>query len=432
MSDDLNGTQTAIGWVPITAPHLRECPQCGQPQVVPAMPQATRAVCLRCETVLRHTHRGLLVVPLALNLAALMLFAISAQSALISVSRAGQARVAYLLSGAVGLNASGMWQLAALVVFTTFAAPLCKLLGTTAVLVLLQRPQPPPAVRTLFAWVERLRPWSMIEVYLLSALIAFVRLGTMVQIVFGPALYSLAALMVMMIAADLTLDPNDVWEAMEQRVPLGRPDRRGGGGLPQQRLGCDTCGFVVRRAPGAPCPRCGFALRERKPDSIGRTWALVIAALTLYVPANAYPVLTINELGVGYPTTIFGGIRDLLNAGMWPLAAVVFFASIVVPLLKMTGLATLLISTQFGYRRHLRDRTRLYRIIESIGRWSMIDIFVGSLLVALLQFGSVVSVLPGPGAIAFASVVVLTMLAARTFDPRLMWDAAGMQLDDFE
>jgi paraquat-inducible protein A len=166
-------------------------------------------------------------------------------------------------------------------------------------------------------------------------------------------------------------------------------------------------------------------LIPRKQDSVARTWALAITALILYIPANLYPVLTVIQLGSDYPSTILGGVRDLVDVGEWPLAALVFFASLVVPVMKMVGLAILLIGIHVRSKRRRRDRTRLYRIIDRIGRWSMIDIFMLSLLVALLQFGSIVSVHPGIGAVAFVSVVILTMLAARTFEPRLIWDAAG-------
>jgi paraquat-inducible protein A len=142
------------------------------------------------------------------------------------------------------------------------------------------------------------------------------------------------------------------------------------------------------------------------------------------VPANIYPVLTVVQLGAGQPSTILGGARELLELGEWPLAALVFFASIMVPLLKLIGLTVLLISIQTRRRDRLRDRTVLYRIIDYIGRWSMIDIFMESILVALVQFGAIVTINPGFGAIAFAAVVILTMFAARTFDPRLMWDVA--------
>jgi paraquat-inducible protein A len=171
-------------------------------------------------------------------------------------------------------------------------------------------------------------------------------------------------------------------------------------------------------------------LHVRKPESIARTWALIIAAAILYIPANYYPVLTVMQLGAGMPSTIIGGVEELLKSHLYPLAALVFLASIAVPMMKLIGLGFMLIATQTGVARGLRDRTRLYHIVRFIGRWSMIDIFMESLLGALVVFGSVITIEPGVGALAFCAVVILTMLAAETFDPRLMWDSAGLSAAD--
>jgi paraquat-inducible protein A len=176
---------------------------------------------------------------------------------------------------------------------------------------------------------------------------------------------------------------------------------------------------------GAICPRCGASLHDRKPDSIARSWALVIAALILYFPANFYPVMTVVSFGRGEPDTILGGVRHLIASGSWPLALLVFVASITVPVLKLLSLTVLLVTTQRRSRWRIRERTLLYRIIENVGRWSMIDIFMLSILVALVRLGSIASIEPGAGALSFAAVVVITMIAAMSFDPRLMWDGAG-------
>ena len=405
-------------------PRLRECHDCGQFQIVPALPPATRALCLRCDAVLRHTHHDPLWTPLALNLTALLLFLIAAGSTLMLVSTAGQVHVADMFTGPEGLDQHGMWELAVVVLFTTIAAPAAKLGCMLYVLIGLRMRRPPRHIRRVFAWVEHLRPWSMIEVYLLGVFVAYVKLKALVFIETGVALYALGALLLTMIAADASLDAQFVWEEMERR------------GLPPDKIehvttaaaerltACDTCGLICADPTASHCPRCGFHLHRRKPNSLARTWALSIAAAILYLPANLYPVLTIVQLGSGQPSTILGGVQELLDGGQWPLAALVFVASIMVPVLKLFALGVLLTSVHIRRRGRLRDRTVLYRLVEAIGRWSMIDIFMASILVALVQFGSIVSINAGTGAIAFAAVVILTMLAAHTFDPRLMWDVA--------
>ena len=170
------------------------------------------------------------------------------------------------------------------------------------------------------------------------------------------------------------------------------------------------------------CHVCGSVIHSRIPNSISKTWALVIAAMILYIPANVLPIMTVVLWGDGAPDNIMSGVLSLLNAGMWPLALLIFVASIVIPIAKLLTLFGLLISVQTRSTWRPVERTKLYRFTEFIGRWSMIDIFVIGILVALVQFGTVATVTPGMGALCFAAVVILTMIAAHTFDPRFIWD----------
>jgi paraquat-inducible protein A len=194
----------------------------------------------------------------------------------------------------------------------------------------------------------------------------------------------------------------------------------------RQLVACHTCGLVSRRPVHAvhlACPRCGTALHVRIPRSMQRTWALLLAAMALYVPANLLPMMQVTSLGQTRSDTILSGAQFLLAGGMWPLALIVFVASILVPFVKIAILIYLLLSVRGGSRRRPLDRTRLYRFTEFVGRWSMVDIYVVAVLVALVHMGNVAEVRAGPGALFFAGVVVLTMFAARSFDPRLIWDA---------
>ena len=348
---------------------------------------------------------------------------------LMTVSTAGMTRNANLFSGPEGMGRSGLWPLSVVVLFTTVAAPTLKLAAMTYVLAGLRMARPPRHIRRVYAWVEHLRPWSMIEVYLLGVFVAYTKLIDLVHIELGVALYALGILMFTMIAADAVLDRQVVWEEMERRGVPRDPLDHAALALVHTRDGavsCHTCGLVcLPHDHDDICPRCGSHLHARKPNAVGRAWALLIAAVILYVPANVYPVLQFIQMGAGAPSTILGGVVELIDSNMLPLAALVFFASVAVPLLKVVGLAMLLLSTQSGWTSWLRERTRLYFAVNAIGRWSMIDIFMETILVALVQFGTIVSIEPGVGAIAFCAVVILTMFAAEGFDPRLMWDAAG-------
>jgi paraquat-inducible protein A len=164
------------------------------------------------------------------------------------------------------------------------------------------------------------------------------------------------------------------------------------------------------------------ALHRRIPRSVSRSWAFLVAAILLYLPANLYPVMSVTSFGQVRADTIFSGAEFLLAHGMWPLALIVFVASILVPVVKILTLAYLLLSVQLRSAARPIDRTRLYRLTEFVGRWSMVDVFVVSVLVALVNLGQVAEVEARAGAVFFAAVVVLTMLAAKTFDPRLIWD----------
>ena len=188
---------------------------------------------------------------------------------------------------------------------------------------------------------------------------------------------------------------------------------------------CGECHELNRQDPETDeqsCTRCGALVHARRPDSLMRTWALLLTSAILYIPANLLPIMTVNSLGQGSPSTIMAGVIELVQHGMIPIAAVVFVASILVPTFKLVGIALLLFSVQRRQPLSARQRIIMYRFIEFIGRWSMLDIIVIAILVAVVNFGRIASIEANLGAVAFASVVVLTMLAAVTFDPRLIWD----------
>ncbi|HTU55990.1 MAG TPA: PqiA/YebS family transporter subunit [Acetobacteraceae bacterium] len=404
------------------APTLHECHGCGLRQLVPPLAPQTLARCIRCRTVLRGRRRNTIEHSLAIAFAALVLLGVTASATMMTVQAGGIVHRADLAGGPEELVRRGMLSLGAAVVFTSLLAPAAKLAGTIYALGLLQTRRPPRHIRRVFLIVRKLTPWSMSEVLLLGAFVAYVKLQALVTITAGPALISLVALAFTMFWLDSELDAQDVWEEM-QRKGVGEPVLPPG----PAALACHSCGLLSTPDDEVHpcCARCGSALHRRKPNSVARTWALVISATILYIPANYYPVLTVIQLGSGAPSTILGGVEELIDARQWPLAALVFLASIAIPLLKLVGLATMLTCTQLGASGWLRERTLLFAIVEFIGRWSMIDIFMESLLGALVQFGTLITIDPGMGAVAFCGVVILTMFAAETFDPRLMWDAAA-------
>lgn len=189
---------------------------------------------------------------------------------------------------------------------------------------------------------------------------------------------------------------------------------------------CNTCGLLQQVDPLPPrrvaeCARCGSRLAEGRHGSLELTAALALAALVLYVPANLYPIMRMHFHGAYTESTVWDGVVKLADMDQWFVAIVVFLASIVVPVMKLSGLLYLVVTIRFGIGRRLRDRTRIYRFIDVIGPWAMLDVFLLAALVGLVQLGQLATVLPGPGLIAFSAVVVLTMLATASFDPRAIW-----------
>lgn len=191
---------------------------------------------------------------------------------------------------------------------------------------------------------------------------------------------------------------------------------------------CGSCSLLSR--PVGPsmtgrCPRCGEPMSHRQHAPIQRTWALITAAAICYLPANLLPVMTTRTIRAVVPTTIIGGVIRLYDDGSWVLALIVLVASVMIPLLKLIALAYLLITVQLRLTQGRRERVRLYRMLKVIGRWSMLDVFVATFSVALVQLRPFMTVVPGSGVLFFSAVVILTILAADTFDPRLIWDSGG-------
>ena len=188
------------------------------------------------------------------------------------------------------------------------------------------------------------------------------------------------------------------------------------------RAACPTCGMVGAPAQRPRCTRCDTPLHFRKPDSIRRTWAFLLAAYALYLPANLLPITVTRSIFGTQQDTIMSGVAYLWSSGSRAIALVVFVASIVVPLFKLSSLTLLVVSVQRRWRPAPLRRAKLYRFIETIGRWSMLDVYVVTILVALVQAQSLAAISPGSGVLAFAAVVVLSMAATMAFDPKLIWE----------
>lgn len=421
--------------------HWRECPDCGLLSALPDMEPGLVADCPRCRKTLWRMMRAPFSFSIACGMAAALFYAFALVAPFLEISAYGRFQLARLETGPDALMSQGYLILGMLVLAVTAIFPGIKLGIMLTTLIGLETGFVPPRISiALFRIYHRITPWSMIDVYLLGFMVAYTRLVAIAHVSLDTSLYALIGLMVSMAAADGALDHEAVWRALERadlaadvRYRRRHPKAKLGPTPAEQEaaepavIGCHTCHLVNHTSAGGHCRRCDTVLHPRKRDSESRTWAFLISAVCLYIPANIYPVMIITQLGQTQSFTIFGGIKELVDYGLWPLAALVFLASITIPLAKLLTLGFLLVQTQRGRTTHLRGRTRAFRVIDFIGRWSMIDIFMISILVALVRFDQFAQIKAEVGAPCFAAVVVLTMFAVITFDPRTMWDVARGQ-----
>jgi paraquat-inducible protein A len=399
------------------------CPDCGLIQSLPAVAHGCVAECVRCAHALGHPLRPGseessvdFETPLAFAITGLLLLVPAILFPLLGLSAFGILRRAWLPSGADALWHAGFGLLATAVMLFSIAIPALYLLLMIRVLLPLRSSSATAGLGRVFRWALQLRPWAMLEVYLVGCCVGYSRLQSIGPLDIGVGGWCLLGATVAMFLLKVLLDEHSVWDALLRAdAPV----------VPARPVSCHVCAMVLE-APAEPaaCPRCAATLRPREADSMGRTLVLVFTGALLYLPANLLPVIRIERFGREQPSTILGGVRELIISGLWPLAVLVFTASILVPMLKLIGLGVMMLATRLRSRRWLLGRTRLYRLIEFVGRWSSIDLFMISILVALVQFGTLTSVRPDTGAMAFAAVVILTMLASRCFDPRVMWEAA--------
>lgn len=388
------------------------------------LPVGDVARCARCGAVLRRHKRNSLERTLALAVTGIILFGIANAFPFLGMELQAQVSQTTLVTGVSTLFSQGMWFLATVVLLTTIVVPAVQLVGLLYVLIPLRYNKLPWKFSPFFRFLQRLHPWSMMEVFMLGILVSMVKLSKMAVILPGVAAYAFMALIFVLAASMAALDPHQVWErGIIKPTPAGKRK--------QEKLAelanCHRCRLLCRipadyQARPVICPRCGTPLHRRKHDSIARTWALVLAALIFYFPANMMPITIVTSFGQDQADTILSGVLYFIKTGMWPIALIIFVASVVVPVLKLVILVVLLVSVQLKSSWRPVDRTRLYRITEVVGRWSMVDIYVVTILVALVHLGLVANIEAGPAAAYFCGLVILTMFAAMSFDPRLIWD----------
>lgn len=392
------------------------CPDCGTLQELEPPPRRALAACAGCGNVLERTAGRSVDAALALSASVLLLYVAAHLLPFMRVSLAGAERETRI-GQVLPYLAERDWLLVALALAGfILVLPLARYGLLVATLGCLRSGRRPRWLGRSFRWACVLEPWSMPDVLLIGAIIGYTRLTRHLQVEIGAGGWCLVAAAGLAMVTEASLDRRAVWRALGPSTPWP---------LEGGALSCTACELVApAAAEGSDCPRCGARLSLRKRDALARTAALALAAFALYPAANFWPMTTVTRLGETQGQTILFAVVELVKAGLLPLALIIFCASFAIPLLKLVALGWCLLSVRFGWRRGLLFRTRLYRLLEAVGRWSNLDVMIIAVFVPLMQFGEIVTARFGLGAAFFFAVVILTMLATRTFDPRLMWDAA--------
>ncbi len=400
------------------------CHECDLVHFKERVPKQSKAMCSRCGAFLYQQSPDSINIALALNLSAFFLIIMANVFPFLTLEINGRLEINYFLSGALSLYHQGMGEVGFLVMITSVIFPLISIIGMLYLLFPLRFGIRPWFLAQVYRFVSAIRPWSLISVFMLGVLIAVVKLLDLAAVIPGTSFYSFIGLMVVLAAAHTHFDPAMIWPDM---TLFNHQTLSGQSARDQGLISCHTCALLVPhkflKSPVHPnCPRCQSPLHQRKVNSIVRTWALILSASLLFIPANIYPVMTVIQFGQGYPSTILSGVIHLIEGEMWILALIIFFASIVVPVLKLIVLSFLLLSVHKQSLWRPRDKTLLFRVTEIVGAWSMVDIYVVAILTGLVNMGALSTIKPGIGVAYFGAVVVVTMFAAHSFDPRLIWD----------
>lgn len=419
----------------VAAPALIACHECDFVQRhVPVAPGAT-VRCRRCNGVIyRHPDKDF-DHAIAWSLTGLILLVLANIFPVLHLSVGGNQTDASLFSGALALYRSGQPGVAGLVVGILIVAPLLLFMLQIGVLLPLRSARLPRHFAVAMRLLSRLDHWIMFDVFMLAVIVAVVKLSSLAEVTPGPGLWAFLVLMMAATVSAVSYDRHMLWERYAELTGEGHEDERAGGvagarggasALAAGLVACSECGLLCRW-PGAAdghahCPRCASPLHPRKTDSLNRTWALLLAGYVLFIPANLLPITITSSIVGVQADTIMSGVLYFWHEGAYDLAFIIFTASIFVPLAKLLALTVLVWSAQCRSTWEPLQRTRLYRMVEFVGKWSMLDVFVVAMLARLVQFSSLASIEAGPGAIAFALVVVITMFAAMSFDPRLLWD----------
>lgn len=410
-----------------SAAHDAVCHECDLLVRVPPLHEGEQAQCPRCHHVLSRLPKYPLQRPLVYALTSLIMLACANLLPFLAINSHGMGNSMTLFQAASALFYDDYQVLSVVVYLCMQLLPLAGLLLICYLYLGLRwcRHRPLPFAAPVCRWMFRLQPWTMVEVFLVGVLVSLIKISSLADVHIGSGFWCFCVFCVMYLKSMIHLDRNWLWTRIAGPLPHAVQFVAGQTALDQGLTHCHGCEGVVPLSE-PHCPRCHAPLHARIPNSLQSCMALLLTACILYLPANLLPIMITESLGSQTYSTILGGVVLLWKMGSYPIAMIIFIASVLVPIAKILSLFWLCYTVSQGDPYHRRGRTRLYRLTEFVGRWSMVDVFVVAVLAALIRMGKIMSVYPGAAAMAFAAVVVVTMLAAMLFDPRLIWDSSSV------
>jgi paraquat-inducible protein A len=286
----------------------------------------------------------------------------------------------------------------------------------------LASPRPLPGSLFLARWLPRMQPWMMADVFAIAALVSLIKIIAMAHIQLLSAFWTFSGFALILLITVTRMNTIGLWQRLLGDLQQPPQARAGKTAQALGLIGCEWCGQLQPLGQSHHCHHCHSPLHERHPFSLQRVWALLITAILCCIPAHLFPIMITTSLGKTEPSTIIAGVMLFIRHGDWPIAVIIFTASVLVPFGKILALSWLCVASRQQQALDMNSQMKLYRLTEWIGRWSMIDVFVVAIIVALFQMGNILTVMPGMGGVAFSAVVIFTMLAAHQFDPRLIWD----------
>lgn len=404
-------------------PHIL-CPQCDLLVAIPEIAVGQKAKCPRCHTTLTSRWKEPRRRPIAYAVSALFMLLLSNLFPFVNMKVAGLGSEVTLIQIPQVLVSDDYASMASLFMILVQLMPA---LGMIFIIILCQGTSIPSHWQISIARnYFRLKAWCMVEIFLAGVLVSFVKLMAYGDVGVGTSFYPFVLFCILQLRAFQCTDRYWIWQQVAPAPKLEMPLRVGESGLSQGLRSCHCC-MAILPVDQKKCGRCETSGHARRKNSLQWTMALLITSIFLYIPANLLPIMITQVLGTPMPSTIMAGVVLLWSEGSYPVAMVILIASIMVPTLKMIAIGWLCWDANSNKEI---DRERLhviYEVVEFVGRWSMIDVFVIAVLSALVRMGQLMSIYPDIGALLFASVVILTMFAAMTFDPRLIWDRAVMK-----